>query len=122
MPSSTEPRGGLKRGWTLGESGWSAEMDTNLLTLSRLSAPNLYVISRSLTAPPGSPTAGDGYIPAATATGAWAGKEGQIAIWDGAAWVFYPAKQGWLCVVTGEGTNGVLTVRTASAWSTGVAL
>jgi hypothetical protein len=122
MPSSTEPRGGLKSGWALGESGWNADMEANLLLLSRLAVPNLYVIDRTLTAPPGSPVAGEAHIPAATATGAWAGKEGQIAIWSGSAWVFYPAKTGWLCVVTSEGTSGVLITKIASGWSTGIAL
>jgi len=37
---------------------------------------------RDLTAPPGSEVDGDTYIPAATATGAWAGKEDNIAIFD----------------------------------------
>ncbi len=122
MSSITEPRGGLKYNWSLGESGWNAEMDSNLLLLSRLATPNLYVLDRTLTAPPGSPATGAAYIPAASATGAWAGKENQIAIWSGSAWVFYPATTGWLAVVTSEGTNGKLIVKTASGWSSGIAL
>lgn len=45
------------------------------------------IVDDDLTAPPASPTKGSKYIPAATATGAWAGKEGQIAIFEG-LWVF----------------------------------
>jgi len=30
MAASTEPRSGLKYGWSLGESGWNADMDANL--------------------------------------------------------------------------------------------
>ena len=40
------------------------------------------VADRNLTAPPGSPAEGVIYIPAATATGAWAGQEGKVAIKD----------------------------------------
>jgi len=45
------------------------------------------IIDDDLTAPPASPTKGDKYIPAATATGDWTGKEGQIAIYEG-LWAF----------------------------------
>ncbi len=45
------------------------------------------IVDDDLTAPPTSPTTGDKYIPAATATGDWTGKEGQIAIFEG-LWVF----------------------------------
>lgn len=47
----------------------------------------LKILDRDLTAPPGTPSNGDVYIPAATATGAWAGEEGNLAIYyDG--WTF----------------------------------
>lgn len=51
------------------------------------------VITRTLTTPPGSPSSGDRYLigldtSASAATGAWAGKDGQIAEWNGSAWVF----------------------------------
>lgn len=39
------------------------------------------ILDMSLTAPPGSPAVDDMYIPAATATGAWAGQENKIARW-----------------------------------------
>ncbi len=45
------------------------------------------IVDDDLTAPPASPNTGDKYIPAATATGDWTGKEGQIAIFEG-LWVF----------------------------------
>ncbi len=74
MASSTDPRSGLKYGWSLGESGWNTEMDSNLKAIGRF-AYHLSVKDRDLTTPPGSPASGDTYIPAATATGAWVGKE-----------------------------------------------
>eukprot|EP01037_Dinobryon_pediforme_P039209 gene39209-47666_t len=40
------------------------------------------VISLALTAPPASPSPGDAYIVAASATGAWSGKSGTIAAWQ----------------------------------------
>jgi Protein of unknown function (DUF2793) len=61
------------------------------------------VISKTLTAPPGSPANGDRYIVGASPTGAWAGQAKSIAVWttDNPAtpsglWEFYPPKSGWL--------------------------
>ncbi len=118
MAASTEPRSGLKFGWSLGESGWNAEMDANIKSVGRF-AYHLSVKDRDLTTPPGSPAAGDTYIPAATATGAWAGKEKQVAVWDGTAWVFGVPREGWLASVDDE---DVLVRYDGTAWSTGVAL
>lgn len=57
----------------------------------------LTVVSRTNT-PPGSPTNGAAYIVTATATGAWTGKESQIAFWLSSvgAWQFIVAANGWL--------------------------
>lgn len=52
------------------------------------------VISNVLHAPPGSPSDGDIYIPAATATGAWAGKEDTLQVYTGTAWVTVNPKNG----------------------------
>lgn len=62
------------------------------------------VKDKDLTAPPGSPTDGDAYIVAASPTGAWSGKAGQIARWwaGGTAWEFRPARQGWRVHVEDE--------------------
>lgn len=49
---------------------------------------------KDLTAPPGSPAEGDCYIVAATATGAWVGKEGQLAFYLGGAWAFVTPIEG----------------------------
>jgi hypothetical protein len=74
-----------------------------------------------MTAPPGTPTNGDTYIPATTASGAWAGKEGQVAVYDGAtaAWVFYVPRTGWVAYIEDEAK---LSAFAAGAWSAGVAL
>jgi len=46
------------------------------------------VLSLTLTDPPGSPTEGDLYIPAATATAEWAGHEDEFALFTNGAWQF----------------------------------
>jgi len=61
----------------------------------------ILVEDRDLTAPPGSPGNGQVYIPKATATGAWAGKENQIAIYD-SGWVFLMPDEGWSAYVQDE--------------------
>jgi len=58
----------------------------------------LTVESRSLSAPPGSPAEGACYIPAAAATGAWTGWDGQIAVNDGGWFVIapFPGLKAWV--------------------------
>jgi hypothetical protein len=116
MPS-TEPNLGLTYGWALGESNWNASMDSNLKRLGAVVG--LSVKDRDLATPPASPTDGDRYIVAAAATGAWAGKTGQIAVRVAGQWEFYPAKIGWLCFVEDE---SVLTTYKATGWGTGIAV
>lgn len=62
------------------------------------------VLDKDLTAPPGSPADGAAYIVAASATGAWAGKEGHIAYWRSSAnaWTFLVPANGWLAWVDDE--------------------
>lgn len=72
------------------------------------------VLSAALTAPPVSPANGDRYIPLATATGAWAGHENQIAYWYVNAWSFYPPKTGWR--IFNVATGGFIYY-TGSVWS-----
>ncbi len=75
----------------------------------------LSIIDRDLTAPPGSPSEGDRYIPASVATGDWAGEEGNIAIYQDGAWAFYNPIEGWHCWVEDE----TLTLRhDGTSWVT----
>lgn len=46
------------------------------------------ILDKDLAAPPGAPSVGDRYIIAAVASGAWTGKEDDIAEWSGSAWLF----------------------------------
>jgi hypothetical protein len=72
-----------------GVTNISAAVNQAITTIGALMCPP--IISRSLTAPPGSPSDGDCYIPDSVATGAWAGKEGHIAryVLEGNFWMFY---------------------------------
>lgn len=117
MPASTETRSGLFYGWSLGESGWNAQMDTNLLRIGRFGF-HLSVKDRDLTAPPGTPAAGDTYIIAASPTGAWAGHATEVAVWSGSAWVFGVPRNGWMAVIEDELKIAVFMT---GAWSAGVA-
>src|SRR5467141_2085218 len=79
------------------------------------------VISKTLTAPPGSPANGDRYIVGASPTGAWAGQAKSIAVWttDNPAapsgeWEFYPPKSGWLVVNLADSTAYVYV---SSTWT-----
>src|SRR5688500_20314795 len=62
----------------------------------------LSVKDRNLSGPPGAPVDGDRYIVAAGATGAWLGRDHQIAAWSGGAWTFHTPREGWLAWVEDE--------------------
>lgn len=65
----------------------------------------LTVISRGITTPPASPSTGDCYVVGAGASGDWAAQDGAITVWQGAAWVFTPAKAGWRAYALDETTS-----------------
>ena len=71
-------------------------------------------LDRDLTAPPASPADGDTYLIAATATGDWAGKDGQIAYASDGAWRFAAPFTGLAAFVVDEAK---LIVFTGSAWA-----
>ncbi len=72
--------------------------------LARLDAlVQLSVIDRTHAAPPSAPVEGDRYIVAASATGAWAGASGQIAVWSDGAWVLIAPVVGWRAFDAGAG-------------------
>lgn len=74
------------------------------------------VKSMSLTAPPGSPVDGDQYIVGASATGAWSGKDKQLAqyVSTGAFWQFYTAAS--VGVVLNKADGGLYAWDFTSAW------
>lgn len=62
----------------------------------------LAVLDRDLAAPPVAPADGQRYIVAASPTGPWAGRTGQIAAWQDGAWSFFQPNEGWLAWVSDE--------------------
>ena len=72
----------------------------------------------STATPPVSPVKGDRYVVAAGGTGAWVGKDGQIAWYDGAAWKFDVPVEGW--VVYDDSVAGLASgymFYTGTAWA-----
>ena len=69
---------------------WSSQKIKNEIELAKKGVEYQdSVKDKDLVTPPTTPTAKDRYIVKATATGAWVGKDTQIAEWDGAKWLFY---------------------------------
>lgn len=120
MAAITLPNNGLKVGYPDGDSTWGADMNRNLRILDALA--NMRVLDKDLTTPPVSPTAGETYIVATGATGAWAGQDAKLAIWEVGddlvtpAWFFVTPKSGWRTYVVDEderyqyGTSWALVV------------
>jgi hypothetical protein len=62
----------------------------------------LAVKDRDLSAPPGSPADGDRYLVNPAGSGAFAGKDNQIAHYRDSAWDFRAPQAGWICFVEDE--------------------
>jgi hypothetical protein len=73
----------------------------------------LAVIDRDLASPPASPANGDRYIVAASATGAWAGHDLDIAAYQDGAWAFYEPREGWIAWIADE---NAAVVYDGTAW------
>lgn len=78
----------------------------------------LAVMDRSLTTPPTLASIGDRYIVPQAATGAWAGKTNDVAVFDGASWIFLTPLPGWHAEVISESEEVVFDE--VSGWQTGV--
>lgn len=75
--------------------------------------------SAALTAPPAAPGDGQCWIVASGATGAWAGKDLDIAAWQDGAWAFYPPSKGMLAY---NDATAALIVWNGTAWVTLISL
>ncbi len=62
----------------------------------------LAVQDRDQTAPPASPATGEAHLVAPAATGDWAGKDNQVAVWNGTAWEYHQPLTGWRAYVSSE--------------------
>lgn len=74
------------------------------------------VDARNVNTPPGSPATGYRAIIGSSPTGAFAGRPGEIAQWNGSAWVFTVPKQGTITTVKSENEPYKQTA-TTSPWS-----
>ena len=74
---------------------------------------HLAVQDRDLVSPPASPTDGSCYLVASSASAAWAGQDGKLAISSGGAWIFVPVFAGLAIWVVDEAR---LLLRDASSW------
>ena len=72
------------------------------------------VKSRTLSAPPGSPTEGDAYLVAASPSGGWSGKAGKLAVFVDGGWLFHAPLDGWLLYVEADDQ---FVQRQAGVWS-----
>ncbi|WP_051242807.1 DUF2793 domain-containing protein [Stappia stellulata] len=62
----------------------------------------LVVESRGLAQAPPSPMAEDRYIVSSGATGVWAGKDGQVAVYKAEGWLYHMPRPGWSAVLKDE--------------------
>lgn len=87
---TTTPRLALPY-YTDGQTAPQGTLSEQLNILDFWAAP--YVDGWEETTPPGSPSDGDAYLVGASATGAWSGQDGSIAIYF-SGWYFYAPKDG----------------------------
>lgn len=69
---------------------------------------------RDLASPPGSPADGQGYLIAASATGVWAGKDGQLALYVNTGFLYFTVKEGMRIWVKDE---NVKSTYNGSSWA-----
>lgn len=73
----------------------------------------LSVLSSNAQVPPSAPQEGDRHIIAPSASGAWAGKDQQVAAFQDGAWAFFQPREGWNAWV---GKTAGFLVFTNNAW------
>ena len=115
MPAKLDPISQLNYGWPKGENDWATGMDENLRRIGVLLQNG---IKSHTTQVPASPAVGDLYIVPPSATGLWAGKDGQIATWEAATWFFVVPRNGLIMYNT---TTKDILVYNGSTWVSVVA-
>lgn len=93
MPNRALNNLGLNTDWDLGEDGWKAGMDYNLLLLDTLAQPRVIDIGQN--SPPGSPSAGDVHVVGTSPSGDWLDRPNAIAVYDDGAWTLVDPLDGW---------------------------
>jgi hypothetical protein len=74
------------------------------------------VESRTLATSPLDPGPGAMYIVAAGSDGAWAGRDGMLASWDGFGWHFTMTEPGWLVWIADEAIFAVFNEGWSTSW------
>jgi hypothetical protein len=69
----------------------------------------LSVKSRSISTPPSAPLESDSYIISANSTQAWAGHEGELALFNSGTWSFVEPQKGWRAWIADEQALFLLT-------------
>lgn len=100
MPATALPNIGLNYNWNAGENGWKAGVDFNFVVVDALLHGQIQ--TRTLSAPPGSPTDGQMWLVGSGATGAWAGQTGKLAIRHAGGWFFVTPRVSWRLHVIDE--------------------
>lgn len=117
MATKTEAALGLEFGAPFGEGNWNVWADTNWVKLGATA--QISVENKILTAPPVTLVDGNRYIIAAGATGAWSGKDGQLAFAVDGSYQYYTLKSGWLVHDRSDNTvkvwNGTAFVEPSAA-------
>lgn len=118
MSVATGPKIPIMVSAALGD-GYLTAGNTMLRALQSLVQPN--VKNMTTTTPPVSPSNGDMYVVAAGGTGAWTGKDNQIAYWStdnlnapSGEWEFYAPKTGW---VVGNQADAKLYIYNGTSWA-----
>ena len=74
--------------------------------LGRLDAAvQLSVLTRGDNTPPVTPVEGDVYLVAPGGVNAWAGQDGNVAVYQNGGWIFLVPRIGWLAYVVDEGVR-----------------
>ncbi len=107
---STEPVTGLTE-WEAGQTQPHVPVNAQLRALAILGRG---VVATIATADPGSPAEGDSHL-VGVGTGAFAGKDGQIAYYSG-GWKFLVPQFGWEVVLLSDGSRLRWTDLTTDAW------
>lgn len=92
---------GLHTDWDLGEDGWKAGMDRNLLRLDTLVQARVLGVGEN--SPPPSPSEGDVYIVGESPTGVWSEYPHHVAVRDDDDWAFIPPGVEWTVRNIGDG-------------------
>ncbi len=101
--------------WESDQNQPNVTVNTALRIIECLS--QLTIIDRDLTTPPSTPSDGDCYIPAATATDDWEDHEDDIAMYIGTGWVFRTPRDGWAAWVQDEATEVRYSAGSSGGWS-----